>query len=106
MPNETNEQPRNDTAALMQYDANKKSNIVAYLLLIFLGGLGLHRFYAGATVSGLLMLGLFIVSWLLAFVAVGFVGFIILGIWWFIDLFLLHGIIAKSNSKLAESLTD
>lgn len=105
MTNETNYRPKNDTAALLKYDANKKSNVVAYLLLIFLGGLGVHRFYAGATISGIIMLGLFVLSWFLAFVAVGFIGFIVLGIWWFIDLFLLHGMIVKSNSKLAEDLT-
>ena len=34
----------------------EKSMAVAYLLLIFLGSLGIHRFYLGKTGSGIAML--------------------------------------------------
>ena len=67
-------QSSSDAKTLLQYEANKKSVVVAYLLLIFLGSLGVHRFYAGATKSGAIMLSLFVLSCiLLAFVgAFGF----------------------------------
>ena len=45
-----------------------KSQIVALLLCIFLGGLGIHRFYLGYTGMGLLYLftvGLFGIGWLI-----------------------------------------
>ena len=33
-----------------------KSRLVALLLCIFLGGLGIHRFYVGKTGTGILMI--------------------------------------------------
>ena len=94
-----------DTKAFLKYEANKKNMVVAYLLLIFLGYFGIHRFYAGAKTSGIVMLVLFAVSWILTFLVIGFVGFAVLGIWWFIDLFLLHGLIVRHNDNLASELS-
>lgn len=99
------EQSNSDTKTLLQYEANKKSVVVAYLLLIFLGAIGVHRFYAGATKSGVIMLCLFILSCILLFAFIGTFGFIILGIWWFVDLFLLHGLISSHNNNLVGDLT-
>lgn len=45
----------------------KKSYFVAYLLWLFLGFLGLHRFYMGRTGTGLLYFvtfGLFCMGWI------------------------------------------
>ena len=44
-----------DAMMMMQYDANKKSALVAYVLWFFLGWLGIHRFYLGRTMSGVVM---------------------------------------------------
>ena len=43
-----------------------KSPLVAYLLLIFLWGLGVHRMYLGRWVSGILMAVLWGLGWLTA----------------------------------------
>lgn len=94
-----------DTKAFLKYEANKKNMVVAYLLLIFLGYFGVHRFYAGAKTSGIVMLVLFAVSWVLSFFIIGFIGFAIIGIWWLIDLFLLHGLIVRHNDALASELS-
>ena len=59
-----------------------KSKLVAYLLWFFLGWAGIHRFYVGKVVSGIL--------YLLTF------GFF--GIGWFIDLFLLGGYVDTYNA--------
>ena len=39
----------NDTRALMLFEANKKTALVAYLLWFFLGWLGAHNFYLRRT---------------------------------------------------------
>jgi TM2 domain-containing membrane protein YozV len=44
------------SAEMMQYDAQKKSAGLGYVLWFFLGWLGIHRFYCGKTKSGLLQL--------------------------------------------------
>lgn len=100
------DQSSSDAKTLLQYEANKKSVVVAYLLLTFLGSFGVHRFYAGATKSSAIMLSLFVLSCILLFVFVGAFGFLILGIWWFVDLFLLHGLISSYNNDLVGNLTD
>ncbi len=82
--------------AQMMYDANKKSAGVTYLLCIFLGGVGAHRFYLGRTASavGQLALGL------LGFVI--FVTWIPLWIWLIVDLFLIPGIVREENMKIVD----
>ena len=88
----------------LRYDANKKSLLVAYLLLLFLGGLGLHRFYLKRTISAFIMVGILLISIPLSFVVIGFFGFLLLGIWYFIDLFLLPGMVTSYNNNLIDTL--
>jgi TM2 domain-containing membrane protein YozV len=45
--------------------ASGKSQLVALLLLIFLGGLGIHRFYLGYTGRGILYIALLLTSFLI-----------------------------------------
>ena len=52
------------------------------------------------------MLSLSVLSCILLFAFVGAFGFLILGIWWFVDLFLLHGLISSYNNDLVGNLTD
>jgi TM2 domain-containing membrane protein YozV len=70
---------------------SERSLLIAYLLWFFLGSFGVHRFYLGHTKSGAWMLGLFIVSTVLSLIVVGAFGFIVLGIWWLVDAFLIPG---------------
>ncbi len=86
--------------AHMMYDANRKSTGVAYLLCIFLGGVGAHRFYLGRTGSAVAQLAL----WLLGLVT-GFVLWIPLGIWILVDLFLIPGIAREQNMALADKFS-
>jgi TM2 domain-containing membrane protein YozV len=62
----------------------QKSSGTTWILWIFTGGLGGHRFYLGRTGSAVAML-----------LTLG--G---LGIWAFIDLFLLNGMIKSTNQKI------
>ena len=93
-----------DAAAMMQYDANKKSAGVAYLLWFFLGLFGAHRFYLGEMGTGAAMLAITLVSIPLMIVVVGFFTIGITGVWSLVDLFLIPGITRRYNSNLAMQL--
>ncbi|WP_345816857.1 TM2 domain-containing protein (plasmid) [Paraburkholderia sp. PREW-6R] len=89
---------------MMMYDAQKKSIVLAFLLWFFLGYLGAHRFYAGKTVTAIVQLMLSLIGGGLAFAGVGFVFIGLVGIWLFVDLFLLPGMIRRYNLSLAGRL--
>ncbi|MBC6438632.1 MAG: TM2 domain-containing protein [Rhodobacteraceae bacterium] len=106
-----------------------KSTLAAYLLAIFLGGLGVHRFYLGRTGSGIAMLILNLFAWLMFAIAI--VGLIVsvegesaepsewlalplivgalllvgVGIWLLVDLFLIPGIIEADRRALRARIT-
>jgi TM2 domain-containing membrane protein YozV len=77
---------------LLSSEMNKKqkSSGTTWLLWIFLGGLGGHRFYLGKTGSAVGML-------------LTFGG---LGIWAFIDLFLINGMVKSTNEKIESEILE
>ncbi|MBF0681054.1 MAG: TM2 domain-containing protein [Devosia sp.] len=87
-----------------QYDIEKKSLLVAYLLWAFLGYVGAHRFYLGRPLSGVIMLALSAIVLLVTFVSFGLLSFLwaIVAIWWFIDALLIPGMAASRNSDIAD----
>ena len=87
------------TTQLMLFESQKKSVGVAYLLFIFLGGLGAHRFYLGYTGSGVLYLVLFVLGFLT--MGIAFIGTVI---WGLIDLFLIPSLTRKKNMALIANL--
>ncbi len=96
----------NDAKAMMAFESGKKSSGICYLLWFFLGGFGAHRFYLGRTRSAIAMLVISIVSWILIFVAIGALGFIVIGIWWIVDAFLSPGIVRDNNQALQQRIED
>jgi TM2 domain-containing membrane protein YozV len=94
-----------DAQAMMRYDANKKSLLIAYVLWFFFSGLGAHRFYLRRTRTAVAMLVIFLLSFALAFVAIGYVGFAIVGIWALVDIFLIPGMVRDYNNGLITQLT-
>jgi TM2 domain-containing membrane protein YozV len=82
-----------------------KSPVLAYLLLIFVGGLGIHRFYLGRTGTGIAQLLLFVIGWLTIAVVLGFVLLAVLGIWLIVDLFLIPGIVQAQKEATRQRLT-
>ena len=93
----------NDNAVLasaraqMMYDANRKSAGVTYLLCIFLGSFGAHRFYLGRSGSAVFQLVLWLLGWVSLFIA-----WIPLGIWLIVDLFLIPSMIREKNMQLVD----
>lgn len=74
---------------------DKPSTGAAYILCIFFGVLGVHRFYLGRIGTGVVML-IFTLT---------FFGLIISGIWAFIDLFLIPSMIRERVDTLRHRLT-
>jgi TM2 domain-containing membrane protein YozV len=82
------------------FESNRKSAGLAYVLWFFLGGFGAHRFYLGQNGTAIAQLLLGILGWLPLFL-----GWIVLGIWLLVDLFLIPGITRDENMKVIEQLS-
>lgn len=81
----------------------EKSMALAYILLIFLGQFGVHRFYLDRAGSGLAQLLLGLVGWATVWIFIGFIPLTVLWIWVFIDLFLTAGMVNQTNVKMRAS---
>jgi TM2 domain-containing membrane protein YozV len=83
-----------DTRALMLFEANKKTALVAYLLWFFIGLFGAHNFYlqrTGVAVTQLIL-------------SLTLVGMLITVFWVLVDAFLIPGWIRNQNNLLAKQL--
>lgn len=81
-----------------------KSPLIAYLLLIFLWGFGVHRMYLGRWISGLLMLFVWGIGWLTTPILIGWpaVGLVVL--WCVVDLFLIPGMVRGDREDIRRRL--
>lgn len=79
-----NNQAKGVYPALASSTTTTKSKTVAGLLAIFLGGLGIHKFYLGFTGPGLVYLLINTVGWLITWIMLGIPN-IVLGIIAFIE---------------------
>lgn len=77
---------------------------LAYILLIFLGSLGIHRFYLGRKGSAITQLVLTIVGWLTVAILIGAIPLLVVGVWLIADLFLIPGIIRDENDKTEKEI--
>jgi TM2 domain-containing membrane protein YozV len=93
-----------DARAMMMFEANKKSLVVAYLLWFFLGWLGGHRFYCGRIGTAVAQLLLMLVGLFLTLIVIGWLIVIPVAIWILIDAFLIPGWIRNHNTLLAMQL--
>ena len=75
-----------------EFSAKAKSPAIAYVLDIFLGTLGIHRFYLGETGTGLAML--------LITVLTLFFGLVVTIPWVIVDLFLIPRMLERANAKI------
>lgn len=81
-----------------------KSVGAAYLIWLFLGGLGVHRFYLSRSGSGVAMLLFTIVGIVLLPVGVGAIALIAVGIWVLVDAFLIPGMVSEHKNKVRNEL--
>ena len=77
-----------------------KSPLVAYLLLIVLWGLGVHRMYLGRWLSGILMAVLWGLGWLTAPILIGWPLLGLVSLWVIIDMFLIPGMIQEDKDEI------
>lgn len=82
-----------------------KSTGAAYLIWLFLGGLGGHRFYLGRPGSAVVQLLLSIVGWATLVLGVGIFLLMVLGLWLIVDAFLIPGMIQAHKDKVRQQLT-
>lgn len=93
---EASDPARMSTARQMAaYDNARKSVGVGYLLWIFTGWLGGHRFYLGQPVTGILLLLLCGAGW----VTFG-ITWVVGGLWLLIDAFRIPGMVRDHNNRL------
>lgn len=69
-----------------------KSNFIAYVLWIFIGAFGAHRFYVGKFNTGLIFLFCTLTSWTI-------ITGIIVFVWYIIDVFYLYEYVIKRNKE-------
>jgi TM2 domain-containing membrane protein YozV len=84
----------NDARAMMLFEANRKTALVAYLLWFFVGFLGGHNFYLkrkGVAIAQLIL-------------SITVVGLIITAVWVLVDAFLIPGWVREQNNQLAKEL--
>lgn len=81
-----------------------KNIVVAYLLLLFIGTLGIHRFYLGLTGSAITQLVLTIAGWATVIILIGFLPLAVVWVWVIVDLFLIPGIIKNDNQKIEQEI--
>jgi len=84
----------NDTRALMLFEANKKTALIAYVLWFFLGLFGGHNFYlrrTGVAVAQLIL-------------SLTLIGMLVTMVWVLVDAFLIPGWVRNENNLLAAQL--
>lgn len=96
--------PTDDAIARMRFEASRKSILLAYLIWFFLGYGGVHRMYLGRWGSGIAMLVIFGLSWVLMPVLIGWPIFAVILLWWLVDALLIPGIARRADDRLIETL--
>ncbi|WP_336985930.1 TM2 domain-containing protein [Altererythrobacter aquiaggeris] len=88
-----------NTRKQLLFEAKRKSRGVSYLLWLFLGWFGAHRFYLGKKGSAFAQAGLALLGWLPLFM-----GWALLSIWWIADAFLIPAMIRDAQREFLSEM--
>lgn len=91
--------------AMMEYDARRRSALLAYVLWFFLGFAGAHRMYAARVPSGLIQLLVHGIGWLTTPILIGWLFVGIWAVWWVIDALLIPAWIRDYNLEVARRVS-
>ncbi|MEG6569727.1 TM2 domain-containing protein [Thermoanaerobacterium thermosaccharolyticum] len=80
-----------------EYDKKKRSVALTWILWLFFGGLGIHRFYLGKTASAVILL-------ILTLATAWFTFGIPTAIWLIVDAFLLPKMIGDKNREVEKEI--
>jgi TM2 domain-containing membrane protein YozV len=89
----------------LEYEAQRKSVLVAYLLWFFLWFLAGHRFYAGKPLSAVIQLLLHAIGWATTAILIGWIPLALWAVWWVVDALLIPGWIRDRNMQIVRSLS-
>lgn len=84
-----------DVKQMMEYQENRKSLAVTYILWFFLGMFGAHRFYLEKMGTAVAMLIL----------TLSLIGIVVSWVWWIVDLFLNPSMVREINSEIIDEVT-
>jgi len=92
------------TTAAPAGDVSAKSRMVAMLLALFLGQLGIHRFYLGKIGTGVVMLVLTIIGYATVWLIIGFIPLAVVWVWNLIDfIMILAGSMKDKEGKTVQT---
>ena len=95
---------KDELKAIMNMSIGSKSLVLAYVLWFFLGAFGIHRFYLGKTVTGVVMLLLTLVGLATSVLGIGLIFLFIVAIWWILDALLIYLASKKANDKVNKAI--
>ena len=88
----------------LQYDDQKKSVLSGVLLSLFLGEFGVAWFYLGNQGKGVLYLLVFLISFPLMLVGIGFLIFALVVLATILDACLMGGTVQKTNREIGRQI--
>lgn len=96
----------NEERMLVNSELSRKGKNMglAYILLIFLGTLGIHRFYLGYKGTAIAQLVLTLTGWLTIWILIGILPLIVVGVWVIVDLFLIPGMVERANAEVEKEI--